>query len=139
LRDKIQWLALKLRIARQGFGISLVPEWEAKLNDIAQELNDAYDDYFAITEQQAGGLAKTDEANRSTEDTLREAIVAGRSGLYPQYNEADSRSKLDAVAQALRDARIATLRLDSFTRGSQVVYLLVPDELYGLGERALPR
>jgi hypothetical protein len=102
-------------------------------------LNDAYDEYFAITQQQASGLEKTDESNRGSEDVLRSAIVAGRWGFYPQYDEEDLRTQLDVVSQALRDEQVPSLRLDSFTRGGQVVYLLVPDELYRLGERALPR
>lgn len=139
LADKLRWLTLKYRIARKGFGISLVPDWEQDEKKIAQDLNDTYDQYFAISRQQAGSLQKTDEANRSTEDTLRAAIVAGRWGFYPQYDETNLRTELDTTSQALRDEQIPTLRLDSFLRGSEVVYLLVPDELYGMGERALPR
>jgi hypothetical protein len=139
LRDKIRWLSLKYRIARLAFGISLVVEWEDDAENIAQELNDAYDEYFAITQQQASGLEKTDESNRSSEDVLRSAIVAGRWGFYPQYDETDLRTQLDVVSQALRDEQVPSLRLDSFTRSGQVVYVLVPDELYRLGERALPR
>lgn len=139
LRDKLTWLAIKYRIARQGFGLSLVPEWEDQGQEIAQELNDTYADYFAITQQQAESLDKTDEANRSAEDILRAAIVAGRWGLYPQYDEADLRGQLDVVSQALRDEQVASLRLDSVSRNNRIVYLLVPDELYGMGERALPR
>ncbi|MBI4672885.1 MAG: hypothetical protein HY741_14620 [Chloroflexi bacterium] len=139
LRDKLNWLAIKNRIARKGYGMSLVPEWEDQAQDITQEMNDTYADYFAITQQQAEGLDKADEANRSAEDILRGALVAGRWGLYPQYDEADLRAQLDGVSQALRDEQVASLRLDSFTRGNQIVYLLVPDELYGMGERALPR
>ncbi len=139
LRDKLGWLALKYRIARRGFGISLLPEWEEQAQEIAQELNDTYADYFAITEQQAANLEKTEEADRSIEDVIRGAIVAGRWGLYPQYDEPDLRARLHEISQVLRDEQVATLRLDSFERGSQVNYLLVPDELYGVGERALPR
>lgn len=139
LREKLTWLALKYRIAKKGFGISLVTDWEDQAAEIAQELNDTYADYFAITQQQAAGLAKADESNRSNEDLIRNAIVAGRWGAYPQYDEADLRAQLDEVSQALRDEQVPSLRLDSFMRGNQVVYLLVPDELYGMGERALPR
>jgi len=139
LRDKLRWLSIKYRIARGGFGISLMPEWEDQVKEIAQELNDSYDDYFAITEQQASSLDKVDEANRSTEDVLRAAMVAGRWGLFPQYDEVDLRARLDVVSQTLRDEQVASLRLDSFTRGNQVIYLLVPDELYSMGEGALPR
>lgn len=139
LRDKLRWLSLKYRIARGGFGISLMPEWEDQAEEIASELNETFSDYFAITEQQASSLDKTDEANRSTEDVLRASLVAGRWGLYPQFDEEDLRARLDEVSQVLRDEQVASLRLDSFTRGTAVVYLLVPDELYGIGEKALPR
>lgn len=139
LRDKLRWLSIKYRVARGGFGLALVDEWESEIETIEQDLNDTYAEYFAITEQQAGGLEKTDEASRSTEDTLRSALVAGRWGLYPQYDEADLLARLQDVSELLREEQIPTLRLDSFMRGSEPVYLLVPDELYGTGERAYPR
>lgn len=139
LRERIRWLSLKYRIARLGFGISLVPEWEQDANNIKQEMNDAFREYIAITEQQAGGLEKIDEASRSTEDVLRNELVAGRWGLYSDYDETDLRAQLNEVAQQLRDGQVPSLRLDSFLRGSEIVYILVPDELYGIGERALPR
>jgi hypothetical protein len=139
LRDKLQWLSTKYRIAHGGFGLSLVTEWEEDLPSIEQELNDTYNEYFAITEQQAASLEKAQEATRSTEDVLRGALVAGRWGLYPEFDETDLRARLDEVSQQLRDEQVASLRLDNFTRGSEIVYLLVPDELYGTGERAYPR
>lgn len=138
LQEKLAWLALKYRIAQKAFGISLMPEWEDQSAEIAQELNDTYADYFAITQQQAQSLDKEEEANRSNEDLIRNAIVAGHWGAFPQYDEADLRAQLDQVSQALRDEQVASLRLDSFMRGNQAIYLLVPDELYGMGERALP-
>lgn len=139
LREKLRWLSLKYRTARLGFGIELVPEWRQEADTIRTELNDTYAEYFAITEQQASSLEKSDAASRSTEDVLRNALLAGRWGLYPQYDEADLRARLDEVSQVLRDEQVPSLRLDSFLRGTAIVYLLVPDELYGTGERALPR
>ena len=37
LRDKLDWLALKYRIARQGFGLVLVDEWTQDADTIKQE------------------------------------------------------------------------------------------------------
>lgn len=139
LRDRLRWLSLKYRIARMGFGVSLVPEWESDAEQIKQDLNETYAEYFAITEQQASGLEKAEEVTRSTEDVLRASLVAGHWGLYPGFDEADLRARLDEVSQTLRDEQILSLRLDSFTVGNKIVYLLVPDELYGMGERAIPR
>lgn len=139
LRDKLRWLSLKYRIARLGFGLEIVPEWQGETDKIKQDLNDTFSEYFAITEQQAGGLEKSDEVSRSTEDVIRASLIAGHWGLYSGYDEADLRARLDEVSQALRDEQVPSLRLDSFTVGSNIVYLLVPDELYGMGERAIPR
>ena len=47
--------------------------------------------------------------------------------------------KIGRLVSDLRDAQVPALRLDSFMRGTQVIYILIPDELYGMGERALPR
>lgn len=139
LRDKLRWLAVKLRVARGAYGLSLVPEWESDASKIAGELNDTYAEYFQITQDQARGAEKPADADRSEEDVLRASLVEGRWGLYNKYDEADLRSQLDDVSKRLRDEQVPALRLDSFMRGNTVYYLLVPDELYGLGEKALPR
>ena len=139
LRDKIRWLALKLRVARGGFGLNLVPEWEPEAKNIATELNDAFDQLFQISQQQAGAGEKAEDADRGVEDVLRDAIIAGRWGLYRDYDENDLRSHLAEISQRLRDENVSSLRLDSFARGTQINYLLLPDELYGQGEKALPR
>ena len=59
--------------------------------------------------------------------------------MFPNYDETDLRIRLDEVSQALRDEQVETLRLDNFSRGSEIIYVLIPDELYSMGERALPR
>ncbi len=138
LRDKIGWLALKLRVARRGFGLSLVPEWEADAQNIMQELNDMQDQLYMLSEQQAITPEKTADADRQLEDVLRTELVAGRWGLY-QYDENDLRSRLDEIERKLSEDQVAALRLDSFMIAKKAVYLLVPDELYGQGEKALPK
>jgi hypothetical protein len=138
LRDKIGWLALKLRVARGGFGLSIVPEWESDAKNIAGELSDAFDGLFKISEQQAGISEQAADADHHVEDVLRAELVAGRIGLYV-YDENDLRSRLDEISLRLRDEQVHALRLESYQKGTATFYLLVPDELYGQGEKALPQ
>jgi hypothetical protein len=138
LRDRIRWLALKLRLARGGFGLSLVPEWETDARNIAGELSDTFDQLFKLSEQQAGTAEKAADADQQVEDVLRGELVAGRWGLYG-YDENDLRSRLDEISSRLRDEQVAALRLEAYQKGTVTLYLLVPDELYGQGEKALPR
>ncbi len=138
LRDKIGWLALKLRVARGGFGLSIVPEWESDAKNIAGELSDAFDGLFKISEQQAGISEQAADADHHVEDVLRAELVAGRIGLYV-YDENDLRSRLDEISLRLRDEQVPALRLESYQKGTATFYLLVPDELYGQGEKALPQ
>jgi hypothetical protein len=45
LQDQIAWLATKLRIARQGYGISLLPEWELRATALMDELGQVFNNY----------------------------------------------------------------------------------------------
>jgi hypothetical protein len=138
LLDRIHWLALKLRVARGGIGLSLVPEWERDAKNIAKELSDTFDELFKISEQQAGSAEKAADADLKVDDVLRAELVAGRWGLY-DYDEKDLGSRLDEISTRLRDEQVAALRLEGYQKGAVTLYLLVPDELYGQGEKALPK
>lgn len=138
LLGRISWLALKLRVARGDYGISIVPEWEADSKNIASDLSDAYDQFFKISEQEASAAGKTADADTALDDVLRAELVAGRWGLY-QYDEKDLGSRLDEISTRLRDEQVPALRLQGYQKGAVTWYLLVPDELYGQGEKALPR
>lgn len=138
LLGRISWLALKLRVARGDYGISIVPEWEGDAKNIAADLSDAYDQFFKISEQEASAAGKTADADIALDDVLRAELVAGRWGLY-QYDEKDLGSRLDEISTRLRDEQVPALRLQGYQKGTATWYLLVPDELYGQGEKALPR
>jgi hypothetical protein len=73
------------------------------------------------------------------EDVLRQELLAARWGWYSGALEKDLRAALGDVTQELRDASVPALRLDALTRDGKTVDLLVPDELYGQNDQALPR
>jgi hypothetical protein len=133
LREQADWLALKWRVARLGFGVSLVADWEHDAIKIGDALSDTLDELF----QNADALANK-QGDRAEEYLLRTELVWGRWGLYRNYNETDLRSRLNEANQNLRRAAPDGLFLDSFKRGEGIIYLLVPDSLYGAGDKALP-
>lgn len=53
LQQQRIWLATQLRIALRGYGLSLVPEWEADISGIQRELNTNTNDLKAVFEQLA--------------------------------------------------------------------------------------
>jgi hypothetical protein len=137
-RDKITWLALKYRIARGAFGASLVADWEKDPAAIAGDLGTASDELFRLTQAQAASLPKGNIVP-AQEDLLRQALISSRWGWYSGTPEQDLIDQLDPIGQALIDAAYPELRLNAIKRNSKTVFLLLPDDLSGQGEKALPK
>ena len=138
-RDKIKWLALKYRIARGAFGKTLVADWSKDPGAIADAWGDAWADLFGVMESQAGTVAKPQNPDQAMEDIVRQELIASRWSWYNRVTEADLIDALNDVTQRLMNASTPTLHLDTIKRNGKSMYLLVPDELYGLGEKALPK
>lgn len=138
LNDKLDWLALKYRVARGGFGATIVPEWSKNPNTIADDLSDAWNDLFAIFQKQTNALSNPQDVNLAREDILRQELIGVRWG-WSQKSETDLKAELVDVTTKLRDGSVPTLRLDTATRNNRTLYLLVPDELYGQGARVFPQ
>ncbi len=137
-RDKLDWLALKSRVARGGFGASLVVEWEKDRATIAEDWTTAWDELYRLYEQQAAALPKPPEINAAREDLVQQKLIAARWGWFAAA-EPDLIEQLNDVTQTLMDTAYPSLRLDTFVRNKRTLFLLVPDELYGLKEKALPK
>lgn len=135
LRDKLNWLALKYRIARGAFGKDF-PEWNKQSQEIADALSDTYDELFRALNVQAANVKP--DANRAQEDVVLQQLIAARWGWY-SVNESELHDALADVNQRLMKLPTPALRLDVITRNNKSMYVLVPEELYGQGERALPR
>ncbi|MEW5719051.1 MAG: hypothetical protein AB1817_10520, partial [Chloroflexota bacterium] len=73
------------------------------------------------------------------EDVLRQELIAARWGWYSGASEQDVIEKLDTVTLKLMDAAYPELRLSAFKRNNRTLFVLLPDELYGQGEKALPK
>jgi len=76
---RVTWLTLKLSIARRTSGLSLVPDWEAQEAEIRQQLQTARKTLYELYASYVG-----DEAALAL---IRQQLLAGRLGLYPDYPE----------------------------------------------------
>jgi len=139
MRDKVNWLALKYRIARGAFGKTLVADWSNDPASIADAWSDAWADFFGVSESQAGAVAQPQNPDQAMEDVVRQELIASRWGWYNRVTEPDLINSFNDVTQRLMNASVPTLRLDTMTRNGKLMYLLVPDDLYGQGEKALPK
>ena len=91
----IAWLDIRHRVAARAYGLSIVPEWEAELANIRAEINQAYQETFALYGDQVVALPMQEEIEPALVAVLRREILMGRLGLYPSYPEAQLVEELD--------------------------------------------
>jgi hypothetical protein len=105
LQDQLRWQTLKLRIARLGFGVSVLPEWEQQADELLAALGAVYNDYAAALDAQAAALpTAADQALQRVENQMWLAQEVER-GLYTTISPADLGERLrivqdDAARQA---------------------------------------
>ncbi len=135
-RDRVNWLALKYRVARGAFGNSLVAAWSKNSKTIASDLSDAWEEWYRLAQAQA---VTAPNANQATEDLIRQELIGGRWGWLANVPETELTQALSDVTQRLIDQAVPALRLDTLTRNGKTNFILVPDERYGKKEQALPK
>ncbi len=105
LQDQLEWQTARLRVARGGFGLSLLPEWEGQADALLATLGAAYNDYAAALDAQAAALPlPADQALQRVENQMWLAQAAER-GLYTAIASTDLGERLrivqdDAARQA---------------------------------------
>ncbi|TKJ30698.1 MAG: hypothetical protein CEE40_04185 [Chloroflexi bacterium B3_Chlor] len=98
---RVNWLALKHRIALGGYGLQLVPAWADDLADIEAELGAAHRELHGIYGEQISTFSDDTAKDRAWFDVLRLEIQQGRLGLYPDYPEEELISQLVEVTERL--------------------------------------
>ena len=116
VQARINWLSVKYRIARRGYGISLVPEWETQAESIRAELTKSYELLFALYADLIVAIPNADQIDLATEEILRRENLAGTLGRYPNY-PAEQR-----VAQLLQ----ATAHLVESRPGEKMRVVVLP-------------
>lgn len=100
--DRRAWLVEKVRIALQGYGISILPAWEMQLHDLLNELN--ANSVFLnslMTAFAAERPARTEQLLLQVESHHWAAAQAMR-GLYPNAPTADISELLRGLQEELR-------------------------------------
>jgi hypothetical protein len=91
---KIEWLSIKYKVARQAYGISLVPEWEDQVEQIRADLTKTYESLFASYADLIVALPEVAQIDKATAERLRSEILAGELGRYPNYPEEQRQKQL---------------------------------------------
>lgn len=131
----IGWLTLKYRVAMQGFGLSIVPEWEEQRADIQSTLSTAYEDLYFDYEDLVTGLPDATLIGPGSYKVRRQVVQAGRLGLYPNYPEDQMAGKLRDMGSSLIAAGyLADLYVDMEDGTVALRFFLSPTDEYGLSE-----
>jgi hypothetical protein len=101
LHDRINWLSIKLRALKGGYGVSLAPEWEQGRAEIEAELSQAYIDLVNGYGQQLDTLDPV-EALTARVELLRGSMQSVRLGLFgDQTVEESLRQQLTEASREL--------------------------------------
>ncbi len=122
---QIGWLSIKYRVARRGYGITIVPEWETQAEQIRADLTKTYETLFALYADLIVALPEATQIDKATEEKLRSEILAGELGLYPNYPEEQRRKQLlDATEQLLNTQPEIKIFVSMGTVGNENLYTL---------------
>ncbi len=127
-RAQVDWLTLKYRIARKALGISIMPEWEDSETEIRAQLAKAYDNLYALRNEQAIALPQQKDVDLAQLVLLRQQLLAARLGVYPNASEADRVDDLNEASERLIAGQPnAALRVKVDEKNGQFYYRLVND------------
>lgn len=138
-RAKLEWLTTKWRIARRGFGLSLVADWENNEPVIAEALKDTLETFDLAASDLIVASPTQAELTQGKVDLLRGEILWGRLGLHPGFVEQALVSDLQAATSELVVLRGAqTLYVEVLPPKQPYNYILISADLYGRGESPAP-
>ncbi|HFD40242.1 MAG TPA: hypothetical protein ENJ31_10425 [Anaerolineae bacterium] len=128
----IRWLTLKYQVAAQGFGLSLVPEWEAQRIEIQSSLSAAYEELLFAYEDLIAGLPDAALIDPAIYRVRRQEALAGRLGQYPNYPEQDLADKVrEAVHDLIAAGFVEPLYVDAARDESGLRFFLNTAARYG--------
>lgn len=133
----IRWLMLKYQVAAGGFGLSLVPAWEAALPGIQSELSKAYEDLYFDYEDLVAALPQAGLIGPGSYQVRRQVLLEGRMGRYVNYPAGQLAGKLQDAARELIAAGSAE-RLYVDVRSEEekeLEFFLSSADEYGLSAR----
>ncbi|NIV36815.1 MAG: hypothetical protein GWN58_47490 [Anaerolineae bacterium] len=128
----VNWLMLKYKVASRGFGISLVPEWEAGLADIQSELSKAWEGLFFDYEDLVTSLPDASLIGPGSYAVRRQVLLDGRLGRYPNYPVEQSADKMqDAARNLISSQAVDQLYVDVQRDDGEFAFFLSSGDEYG--------
>lgn len=122
---QIDWLSIKYRVARQGYGLSLVPEWDEQPEKIRADLTKAYEALFALYADLMVTLPTAGQIDRGTAEKLRREVLAGELGRYPNYPEQQRKKQLlEAMAKLIATQPELNIYVDLRQIGDEELFTL---------------
>jgi hypothetical protein len=128
VQARIDWLSIKYRVSRGGYGISLVPEWEAQAEEIRAELTKSYELLFALYADLIVAMPDAEQIDLATEEILRREILTGTLGRYPNYPAEQRVAQLiQATAHLVKSKPDERMRVTVLPYGGVDSFVLVDD------------
>jgi hypothetical protein len=109
LHDRIAWLTVRYRVARGGYGTSLVPAWEVEVDAIGQALQAAYIELINGYGQRIDTL-DAEALDFARVELLRQGLLWSRLDLFPGDVEENLAQQLADASSQLR-ARLGEVGL----------------------------
>jgi hypothetical protein len=123
----IEWLTIKYQVATRGYGLSLIPEWEAEVGDIRSALSKAYEDLYFDYEDSVTALPDASLMGPGSYQVRRRVILSGRLGQYPNYPAEQLAEKLhDAVSSLIGAGHVEPLYVDMVSEDTGLRFFLTP-------------
>jgi tetratricopeptide (TPR) repeat protein len=130
--EMIRWLTLKYEVAARGFGLSLVPDWEAGEAEIESDLSKAYEDLFFDYEDLVTALPEASLIGPGSYLVRRQVTLAGRLGQYPNYPEQQMVDKLrESAGELAVGGAESQLFVDAIAEDGGLRFFLNPADHYG--------
>ena len=127
-----RWLMLKYKVASRGFGISLVPEWEAGLAEIQSDLSKAWEGLFFDYEDLVTSLPDASLIGPGNYAVRRQVLLDGRLGRYPNYPAEQLADKMqDAVRSLISSQAVDQLYVDVRRKDGELIFFLSSGDEYG--------
>lgn len=125
-REQARWLTTKYRVAVGGYGLSLVPEWEAEVPAIRASLTSIYTEWSDLIGTQVAALPSEEDTRWGQLEFRRQQILWGRLGLYVDYPEEPLIAVLlDTVETLWLHGQLGGAKLDVSGEAGQRVFVLV--------------
>jgi hypothetical protein len=129
IRARIAWQSTKYRIAKQAFGIGVVPEWESFVGQIEADLDGSYEELYQLYNDIIVAIPIASDIDRATEEAIRRQVLAGELGHYPNNPAEELKAQLLAASATLLETQPRTeLRVSYLSVENTDYYTLISEQ-----------